>query len=120
MRIFYEYKGVTPYMPASFGWNMFVEIRKPISFNFESNEVVVYKDPFDREYFERIDRFYYPQAYHIEFTDRSEDIVVSENNTDAINYYKSLGGNFDEVRIGKYKFKNLEDKNFVLGLQKTK
>lgn len=120
MRIFYEYKGITPYMPATFGWNMFVEIRKPVSLDFESDEVVVYKDPFDREYFERIDGFYYPQAYHIEFTDRAEDIVVSENNTDAINYYKSLGGNFDEVKTGKYKFKNLEDKNFVLGVQKTK
>lgn len=120
MRIFYEYKGITPYMPSVYSWNMFDAVRKPISYNFESDDIILYEDPFDKEYYDRMEDFYYPQAYHIKFTNRAEDMILSKNNTDAINYYKSLGGNFDELKNGKIRFKNLEDKNFVLGIPKQK
>lgn len=115
MRLFYEYKGIAPHMPSFYRWNTFVFIRNEKLSDFESDRVIIGEDPFDDEYFDRIEDWYYSQAYHINFKNRTDSMIIEPSNVGAIEYFEKHGGNFNEVKQGKLKFENLEDKDFVLG-----
>lgn len=61
---------------------------------------------------------YYPIVYKTPAFPEDMGGPFAETNAEALDYFIENGGNFDEIYTGKYKFSDLENKDFVLGQSK--
>ena len=119
MQIFYAFKNIPCKLAQFSKYLMFNEYVSSNKFNpFENKYVpILVTEENEARVANILAKDYYSIVYKVNI-DLTNDITVTDNNEEAMNYYIQNGGTYSEIITEKYKFSSLESKDYVLNVSK--
>jgi hypothetical protein len=114
IRLFYEYKGEKPIMPLQISkFEIIFETFNPEIIDIDNFSKQINDNAIDSVKIRVEEEEYYKSTYNKNVINHFDDIILKDYN-EAIKKFKAEGGSYKEIKAGKYRFTDLEDKNFVL------